>query len=151
MWINRRGSRSAPKGRQGAKERIGGKIQQILNAGARPKERPDRRAGASQCIERSEAPPAHEDKPTGLGLHLKVPLIFCPENLGHGMEFAMAPLDTASAQQDTLTLIDEQLRGERLTVDSADKKWPPGRNILFVLVTSFVLWTGIYFGISSVF
>jgi hypothetical protein len=41
--------------------------------------------------------------------------------------------------------------GERLTVDSADKKWPLGWRILFVLVTSFVLWTGIYFTVSSVF
>ncbi len=63
----------------------------------------------------------------------------------------MAPLDSAAAQQDTLTLVDEQLRGERLTVDSADKKWPLGRRILFILVTSFVLWTGIYFTVSSAF
>ena len=75
----------------------------------------------------------------------------------------MAPLDSASksasksaaesatALQDTLTFVDQKLRGERLTADSADNKWPLGRSILFVLVTSFVLWAGIYFGISSVF
>ncbi len=63
----------------------------------------------------------------------------------------MAPLDSAAAQQDTLTLVDEQLRGEKLTVDSVDKKWPLGRRILFILVTSFVLSTGIYFTVSSVF
>ncbi len=63
----------------------------------------------------------------------------------------MAPLDSATAQQDTLILVDEQLRGEKLTVDSADKKLPLGRRILFILVTSFVLWTGIYFTVSSVF
>ena len=75
------------------------------------------------------------------------------------MEFAMAPLDSAAesaaesatALQDTLTFVDQKLCGEKLTVESADKKWPLGRSILFVLVTSFVLWTGIYFGISSVF
>ncbi len=59
--------------------------------------------------------------------------------------------DSATALQDTLTLVDQRLRGERLTVDSADNKWSLGRSILFVLVTSFVLWAGIYFGISSVF
>ena len=63
----------------------------------------------------------------------------------------MAPLDSAAAQQDTLILVDEQLRGEKLTVDSVDRKWPLGRRILFMLVTSFVLCTGIYFTISSVF
>jgi hypothetical protein len=67
------------------------------------------------------------------------------------MEFAMAPLDSAAIKQDTLTLVDHQLRGERLTVDSADKKWPLGRRMLFILVASFVLWTGIYFTVSSVF
>ncbi len=67
------------------------------------------------------------------------------------MDFAMAPLDSAAAQQDTLILVDEQLRGEKLTVDSVDRKWPLGRRILFMLVTSFVLCTGIYFTISSVF
>ncbi len=110
-----------------------------------------------------EAPLAHEDKPTGLGSHLKVKLVFCADNSGHGMEFAMAPLDSAAespaespaesatALQDTLTFVDEKRRGERLTVDSADKKWPLGRRILFILVTSFVLWTGIYFTVSSAF
>jgi hypothetical protein len=106
-----------------------------------------------------EAPLAHEDKPTGLGSHLKVKLVFCPDNSGHGMEFAMAPLDSAAespaesatALQDTLTLLDQKLRGERLAVDSADKKWPLGRSMLFILVASFVLWTGIYFTVSSVF
>ena len=71
----------------------------------------------------------------------------------------MAPLDSAAesaaesdtALQDTLILLDQRLRGERLTVDSADKKWPLGRRILFILVASFVLWTGIYFTASSVF
>ncbi len=71
----------------------------------------------------------------------------------------MAPLDSAAesaaesatALQDTLTFVDQKLHGERLTVESADKKWPLGRSILFVLVTSFVLWIGIYFGISAVF
>ena len=67
------------------------------------------------------------------------------------MEFAMARLDSAAAQQDTLTLVHQRLRGERLTVDSADKKWPLGRRILFILATSFVLWTGIYFTVSSAF
>ncbi len=67
------------------------------------------------------------------------------------MDFAMAPLDSAAAQQDTLVLVDEQLRGEKLTVDSADQKWPLGRRILFILVTSFVLCTGIYLTASSVF
>ncbi len=106
-----------------------------------------------------KAPPVHEDKPTGLRSHLKVKLVFCPENSGHGMEFAMAPLDSAAesasesatALQDTLTLLDQKLRGERLAVDSADKKWPLGRSMLFILVASFVLWTGIYFTVSSVF
>jgi hypothetical protein len=75
------------------------------------------------------------------------------------MEFAMAPLNSAAesaaesgtALQDTLTLLGQGLRGEKLTVDSADKKWPLGRRILFILVASFVLWTGIYFTVSSVF
>ena len=72
--------------------------------------------------------------------------------LGSAAESAAeSAADSAAALQDTLTLVDQRLRGERLTVDSADKKWPLGRSILFVLVTSFVLWAGIYFGISSVF
>ncbi len=59
--------------------------------------------------------------------------------------------ESATALQDTLTLLDQKLRGERLAVDSADKKWPLGRRMLFILVASFVLWTGIYFTVSSVF
>ena len=108
---------------------------------------------------KKKAPPVHEDKSAGLGSHLKAPLVFCPENWGHGMEFAMTPLNSAAesaaesgtALQDTLTLLDQGLRGEKLTVDSADKKWPLGRRILFIMVASFVLWTGIYFMVSSVF
>ena len=64
---------------------------------------------------------------------------------------AESPAESATALQDTLTLLDQKLRGERLAVDSADKKWPPGRSMLFILVASFVLWTGIYFTVSSVF
>ena len=64
---------------------------------------------------------------------------------------AESAADSAVALQDAVTLADQRLRGERLNVASADEKWPPGRSILFVLVTSFVLWAVIYFGISSIF
>ena len=64
--------------------------------------------------------------------------------------FAMAPLDSTTAQQDTLTLLDQTLRGERLSVDSADKKWPLRQRILIVLVASAVPWVGIYFVVRSV-
>ena len=64
---------------------------------------------------------------------------------------AESAAESGTALQDTLTLLDQGLRGEKLTVDSADKKWPLGRRILFILVASFVLWTGIYFMVSSVF
>ncbi len=64
---------------------------------------------------------------------------------------AESAAESATALRDTLTFVDQKLRGERLTADSADKKWPLGRSILFVLVTSFVLWAGIYFTVSSVF
>ena len=64
--------------------------------------------------------------------------------------FAMAPLDSATAQQDTLTLLDRTLRGERLSVDSADKKWPLRQRILIILVASAVPWVGIYFVVRSV-
>ena len=72
--------------------------------------------------------------------------------LGSAAESAAeSAADSAATLQDAVTLVDQRLRGERLTVDSGDKKWRLGRSILFVLVTSFVLWVGIYFGISSVF
>ncbi len=64
---------------------------------------------------------------------------------------AESPAESATALQDRLALLDQKLRGERLAVDSADKKWPLGRRMLFILVASFVLWTGIYFTVSSVF
>ena len=64
--------------------------------------------------------------------------------------FAMAPLDSTTAQQDTLTLLDQTLRGERLSVDSADKKWPLRQRILIILVASAVPWVGIYFVVRSV-
>jgi len=63
----------------------------------------------------------------------------------------MAPLDKVYVEDDTLDLLDEQLRGERLSVESQEGKWPLGRSILFVLVSSLVLWIGIYFAIRSIF
>ena len=62
----------------------------------------------------------------------------------------MAPLDEA-VQQDALTLLEDQQRGERLSIESDEEKWPLGRRIRFLLVSSLVLWIGIYFAIRSVF
>ena len=61
----------------------------------------------------------------------------------------MVPLDTVAAQQETLSPVNQRLRGERLTVQSADEKWPLRRTVLFVLLTSLVLWSGIYFAVTS--
>ncbi len=63
----------------------------------------------------------------------------------------MVPLDSAAAPQEALRPVHQRLRGERLTVESADDKWPLRRTVLFVLLTSLVLWVGIYFAVTSLF
>ena len=63
----------------------------------------------------------------------------------------MVPLDSAVAQQDALSPVNQTLRGERLTVESADDKWPLRRTVLFVLLTSVVLWSGIFFALGALF
>ena len=73
------------------------------------------------------------------------------ENSGLGAEIAMASLDKISVQQDTLTLLDQQLRGERLSVETIEESWPLGRIIFIVLVSSFVLWIGIHFAVRAIF
>ncbi len=73
------------------------------------------------------------------------------ENSGLGAEIAMASLDKISAQQDTLTLLDQQLRGERLSVETNEESWPLGRIIFIVLVSSLVLWIGINFAVRAIF
>ena len=63
----------------------------------------------------------------------------------------MVPLDSVVAQQGALSPVNQRLRGERLTVESADDKWPLRRTVLFVISTSLVLWIGIYFAVKSLF
>lgn len=63
----------------------------------------------------------------------------------------MVPLDSVAAQHDTLSPVDQRLRGERLTVASADDKWPLRRTVLFVVLTSVVLWSGIFFALGALF
>ena len=73
------------------------------------------------------------------------------ENSGLGAEIAMASLDKISVQQDTLTLLDQQPRGERLSVETNEESWPLGRIIFIVLVSSLVLWIGIHFAVRAIF
>ncbi len=73
------------------------------------------------------------------------------ENSGLGAEIAMASLDKISVQQDTLTLLDQQLRGESLSVETNEESWPLSRIIFIVLVSSLVLWIGIHFAVRAIF
>ncbi len=73
------------------------------------------------------------------------------ENSGLGAEIAMASLDKISVQQDTLTLLEQQLRGERLSVETNEESWPLGRIIFIVLVSILVLWIGIHFAVRAIF
>ncbi len=73
------------------------------------------------------------------------------ENSGLGAEIAMASLDKISVQQDTLILLDQQLRGERLSVETNEESWPLGRIIFIVLVSIPVLWIGIHFAVRAIF
>ena len=73
------------------------------------------------------------------------------ENSGLGAEIAMASLDKISVQQDTLTLLDQQLRGERLSVETIEESWPLGRILFIVMVSSLVLWIGLHFAVRAVF
>ena len=63
----------------------------------------------------------------------------------------MVPLDAVAARQDALSSVHQTLRGERLTVESEDRKWSPRRTVLFVILTSLVLWIGIYFALRPLF
>jgi len=63
----------------------------------------------------------------------------------------MVPLDSVAAQQEALSPVYQNLRGERLTVESADDKWPLRRTVLFVVLTSVVLWSGIFFALGALF
>jgi hypothetical protein len=73
------------------------------------------------------------------------------EYSGLGAEIAMASLDKISVEQDTLTLLDHQLRGERLSVETNEEGWPLGRIIFIVLVSILVLWIGIHFAVRAIF
>jgi hypothetical protein len=73
------------------------------------------------------------------------------ENSGLGAEIAMASLDKISVQQDTLSLLDQQLRGERLSVETKEESWPLGRIIFIVVMSSLVLWVGIHFAVRAIF
>ena len=73
------------------------------------------------------------------------------ENLGLGAEIAMASLDKISVQQDTLILLDQQLRGEKLSVETNEESWPLGRILLIVVVSSLVLWIGLHFAVRAIF
>ncbi len=73
------------------------------------------------------------------------------ENSGLGAEIAMASLDKISVQQETLTLLDQPLRGERLSVETNEESWPLGRIIFIVLVSILVLWIGIHFAVRAIF
>ena len=73
------------------------------------------------------------------------------ENSGLGAEIAMASLDKISTQQDTLTLLDQQLRGEKLSVETNEESLPFGKIVLTVVVSSLVLWIGIHFAVRAIF
>ncbi len=73
------------------------------------------------------------------------------ENSGLGAEIAMASLDKISVQQDTLILLDQQLRGEKLSVETNEESWPLGRILLIVVVSSLVLWIGLHFAVRAIF
>jgi hypothetical protein len=73
------------------------------------------------------------------------------ENSGLGVEIAMASLDKISVQQDTLILLDQQLRGEKLSVETNEESWPLGRILFIVMVSSLVLWIGLHFAVRAVF
>jgi len=73
------------------------------------------------------------------------------ENSGLGAEIAMASLDKTSVQQDTLILLDQQLRGEKLSVETNEESWPLGRILLIVVASSLVLWIGLHFAVRAVF
>jgi hypothetical protein len=73
------------------------------------------------------------------------------ENSGLGAEIAMASLDKISVQQDTLILLDQQLRGEKLSVETNEESWPLGRILFIVMVSSLVLWIGLHFAVRAVF
>ena len=104
-----------------------------------------------------KAPPVHEDKPTGLGSHLKVPLVLFPDNSGHGMEFAMTPSDSAaeSAAESAAALQDGLLSSERDSEAPAeDRGLIPGlrddgnrlaavRGIVIGTVVGIIIWAAI--------
>ncbi len=73
------------------------------------------------------------------------------ENSGLGAEIAMASLDKISVQQDTLILLDQQLRGEKLSVETNEESRPHGRILLIVVVSSLVLWIGLHFAVRAIF
>ena len=54
-------------------------------------------------------------------------------------------------QQAGITLLDQQLRGERLSVETNEESWPLGRIIFIVLVSILVLWIGIHFAVRAIF
>jgi len=39
--------------------------------------------------------------------------------------------------------------GEKLSVESAEKRWPLRQSVLFVVATSLILWLGIVFVVRS--
>lgn len=63
----------------------------------------------------------------------------------------MAQLERAAIRPDTLACLDEQLRGERLDVESDDRKWPLRWAIFSVLATCLFLWLSISSVIHSIF
>ena len=98
--------------------------------------------------------------------------------LGHimslgGVEVRMPPLDNAAAKQEPLLFTDEEPLlltnevpllltnevpllltnevplGVKLSVESAEKRWPLRRSVLFVVATSLILWLGIVFVVRS--
>ncbi len=73
------------------------------------------------------------------------------ENSGLGAEIDMDSVDQISDEQETLTLQDQQLRGERLSVETNEESWPLGRIIFIVLVSILVLWIGIHFAVRAIF
>jgi hypothetical protein len=82
-----------------------------------------------------------------------------------GVEVRMPPLDNAAAKQEPLLFTDEEPLlltnevpllltnevplGEKLSVESAEMRWPLRRSVLFVVATSLILWLGIVFVVRT--
>ena len=63
----------------------------------------------------------------------------------------MPSLGNVAAKQEPLLLTDEQLHGEKLSIETDENRWPLRWSVLLVVTTNLILWLGIGVVIPSLF